>query len=204
MTTIEQTQGLDGLSNQALIAWINEHRPTTSSEIKQQILLQFKQRGFNYSHLQHKETKLLELNYNLSLIDECLFERGIPLPPLVGSFYRDIHRIVKFLENCPYLKGFRLVTFDYIFEQLFLTSKTITVISADQLDQLTNTDIFVSFKNNKQQFPNSLILEGKPISDYHIVFDKGNFFRGLEGLKIYRKGELVDQWSCGLKEGENA
>ena len=135
----------------------------------------------------------MNIKLPLSLIDGCLFERNIPKPPLVGNFYPIVNRLKSFLINTQELQNKKFKTFDYIFDQLFLTKDLITVISQEDISQLTENDVFICFKNSQQQFPNQEILKIIPSKNYLVTIDKGNYYRGLKSVSIYQNNQIISE-----------
>lgn len=183
---------INELSSTELIDWINQHLPIINSQLQRQIVDQFIQRDFTYHHLIDHTTGQLQIQSALRLIDHCLFERPCSQPPLISSLYRMVKRSKRFLNQSNALHNKRLVTLDYIHEQLFLDPKTIEIISVNELDLLDPNDVFVSFKNDHQHFPNAQLCHKIHPSHTRVIFDKGPLFRGFKSIGIFNRKEQID------------
>ncbi len=183
---------INELSSIELIDWINQHLPIINSHVQRQIVDQFIQRDFTYHHLIDHTTGQLHIQSALRLIDQCLFERPCSQPPLISSLYRIVKRSKHFLNQSKALHNKRLVTLDYIHEQLFIDSKTIEIISVNELEQLSSNDVFVSFKNDHQHFPNAQLRHKIHPSHTRVIFDKGPLFRGFKSIGIFNQQEQID------------
>lgn len=188
------------ISNEKLVDFINLQLPIENNQLKQHIINEFEVRALDYRHLYNSKTQELAINYPLTLIDNCLFERNIPKPPLVGSFYPIVNRLKSFLINTEELKNKQLKTFDYIFDQLFLTNDTIKIITEEEINQLAENDVFVTFKNSKQHFPNDSILKKISSKNYIVTIDKGNLYRGLRNVSITLNNAVVKEFSLTPEE----
>lgn len=183
------------ISNEKLVEFINQQLPITVPALKEHIMEEFKKRALDYRHLYNSKTDELTIKLPLSLIDGCLFERNIPKPPLVGNFYAIVHRLRNFLQHSKELNGKRLKTFHYIYDQLYLPYGLVDIISEDEIKNLTENDVFITFKNSKQHFPNHKILQ--KISKDHLVLtvDKGNFYRGLNKVTLSLDHKIIREES---------
>ncbi|MBO6211499.1 hypothetical protein [Algoriella sp.] len=181
------------ISNEKFVDFINLQLPIVNKELENQIIEEFKIRNLDFRHLYNSKTNDLNIKLPLSLIDGCLFERNIPKPPLVGNFYPIVNRLKSFLINTQELQNKNFKTFDYIFDQLFLTKDLITVISQEDISQLTENDVFICFKNSQQQFPNQEILKIIPSKNYLVTIDKGNYYRGLKSVSIYQNNQIISE-----------
>lgn len=181
------------ISNEKFVDFINLQLPIVNKDLENQIIEEFKIRNLDFRHLYNSKTNDLNIKLPLSLIDGCLFERNIPKPPLVGNFYPIVNRLKSFLINTKELQNKNFKTFDYIFDQLFLTEDLITVISQEDISQLTENDVFICFKNSQQQFPNQEILKIIPSKNYLITIDKGNYYRGLKSVSIYQNNQIISE-----------
>lgn len=181
------------ISNEKFVDFINLQLPIVNKDLENQIIEEFKIRNLDFRHLYNSKTNDLNIKLPLSLIDGCLFERNIPKPPLVGNFYPIVNRLKNFLINTKELQNKNFKTFDYIFDQLFLTKDLITVISQEDISQLTENDVFICFKNSQQQFPNQEILKLIPSKNYLVTIDKGNYYRGLKSVSIYQNNQFVSE-----------
>ena len=181
------------ISNEKFVDFINLQLPIVNKELENQIIEEFKIRNLDFRHLYNSKTNDLNIKLPLSLIDGCLFERNIPKPPLVGNFYPIVNRLKNFLINTEELQNKNFKTFDYIFDQLFLTKDLITVISQEDVSQLTENDVFICFKNSQQQFPNQEILKIIPSKNYLVTIDKGNYYRGLKSVSIYQNNQIISE-----------
>ena len=179
------------ISNEKLIDFINQQLPITNPDLKNHIIAEFKNRGLDYRHLYNSKTDELNIKLPLSLIDGCLFERNIPKPPLVGNFYTIVHRLRNFLQHSKELNGKKLKTFHYIYDQLFLPYDVVEIISEDEIRNLTENDVFVTFKNSKQHFPNEAVLQKIPKNHLIITVDKGNNYRGLNKVYISLNDTII-------------
>lgn len=183
---------LSPITNEKLVHFINYQLPITNKELKKHIVREFDNRNLDYRHLYNSHAKELEIKLPLTLIDGCLFERNIPKPPLVGNFYSTVNRLKNFLINNEELKGKNLKTFDYIFDQLYLTNETIDIIKEEDVNQLTLNDAFIVFKNTVQQFPNRNILNKIALKSTIIIVDKGNLYRGLKSVSILKNQSIIE------------
>ena len=181
------------ISNEKFVDFINLQLPIVNKDLENQIIEEFKIRNLDFRHLYNSKTNDLNIKLSLSLIDGCLFERNIPKPPLVGNFYPIVNRLKNFLINTKELQNKKFKTFDYIFDQLFLTKDLITVISQEDISQLTENDVFICFKNSQQQFPNQEILKIIPSKNYLVTIDKGNYYRGLKSVSIYQNNQIISE-----------
>lgn len=181
------------ISNEKFVDFINLQLPIVNKDLENQIIEEFKIRNLDFRHLYNSKTNDLNIKLPLSLIDGCLFERNIPKPPLVGNFYPIVNRLKNFLINTKELQNKNFKTFDYIFDQLFLTKDLITVISQEDISQLTENDVFICFKNSQQQFPNQEILKIIPSKNYLVTIDKGNYYRGLKSVSIYQNNQIISE-----------
>ena len=181
------------ISNEKFVDFINLQLPIVNKDLENQIIEEFKIRNLDFRHLYNSKTNDLNIKLSLSLIDGCLFERNIPKPPLVGNFYPIVNRLKSFLINTKELQNQNFKTFDYIFDQLFLTKDLITVISQEDISQLTENDVFICFKNSQQQFPNQEILKIIPSKNYLVTIDKGNYYRGLKSVSIYQNNQIISE-----------
>ena len=181
------------ISNEKFVDFINLQLPIVNKDLENQIIEEFKIRNLDFRHLYNSKTNDLNIRLPLSLIDGCLFERNIPKPPLVGNFYPIVNRLKSFLINTQELQNKNFKTFDYIFDQLFLTKDLITVISQEDISQLTENDVFICFKNSQQQFPNQEILKIIPSKNYLVTIDKGNYYRGLKSVSIYQNNQIISE-----------
>ena len=181
------------ISNEKFVDFINLQLPIVNKDLENQIIEEFKIRNLDFRHLYNSKTNDLNIKLSLSLIDGCLFERNIPKPPLVGNFYPIVNRLKNFLINTKELQNKNFKTFDYIFDQLFLTKDLITVISQEDISQLTENDVFICFKNSQQQFPNQEILKLIPSKNYLVTIDKGNYYRGLKSVSIYQNNQIISE-----------
>lgn len=181
------------ISNEKFVDFINLQLPIVNKDLENQIIEEFKIRNLDFRHLYNSKTNDLNIKLPLSLIDGCLFERNIPKPPLVGNFYPIVNRLKSFLINTKELQNKKFKTFDYIFDQLFLTKDLITVISQEDISQLTENDVFICFKNSQQQFPNQEILKIIPSKNYLVTIDKGNYYRGLKSVSIYQNNQIISE-----------
>lgn len=181
------------ISNEKFVDFINLQLPIINKDLENQIIEEFKIRNLDFRHLYNSKTNDLNIKLPLSLIDGCLFERNIPKPPLVGNFYPIVNRLKNFLINTEELQNKNFKTFDYIFDQLFLTKDLITVISQEDISQLTENDVFICFKNSQQQFPNQEILKIIPSKNYLVTIDKGNYYRGLKSVSIYQNNQIISE-----------
>ncbi|SFN33505.1 hypothetical protein SAMN05421738_110137 [Algoriella xinjiangensis] len=181
------------ISNEKFVDFINLQLPIVNKDLENQIIEEFKIRNLDFRHLYNSKTNDLNIKLPLSLIDGCLFERNIPKPPLVGNFYPIVNRLKSFLINTQELQNKKFKTFDYIFDQLFLTKDLITVISQEDISQLTENDVFICFKNSQQQFPNQEILKIIPSKNYLVTIDKGNYYRGLKSVSIYQNNQIISE-----------
>ena len=181
------------ISNEKFVDFINLQLPIVNKDLENQIIEEFKIRNLDFRHLYNSKTNDLNIKLPLSLIDGCLFERNIPKPPLVGNFYPIVNRLKSFLINTKELQNKNFKTFDYIFDQLFLTKDLITVISQEDISQLTENDVFICFKNSQQQFPNQEILKIIPSKNYLVTIDKGNYYRGLKSVSIYQNNQIISE-----------
>ena len=179
------------ISNEKLIDFINQQLPITNPDLKNHIIAEFKNRGLDYRHLYNSKTDELNIKLPLSLIDGCLFERNIPKPPLVGNFYTIVHRLRNFLQHSKELNGKKLKTFHYIYDQLFLPYDVVEIISEDEIENLTENDVFVTFKNSKQHFPNEAALQKIPKNHLIVTVDKGNYYRGLNKVYISLNDTII-------------
>lgn len=179
------------ISNEKLVDFINQQLPITSPALKGHIVAEFKKRGLDYRHLYNAKKDELNIKLPLSLIDGCLFERNIPKPPLVGNFYTIVHRLRNFLQHSKELNGKRLKTFHYIYDQLYLPYGLVEIISEDNLKNLTENDVFITFKNSKQHFPNDKIIQKIPQNNLLITVDKGNFYRGLDKVILSHHHTII-------------
>ena len=179
------------ISNEKLIDFINQQLPITNPDLKNHIIAEFKNRGLEYRHLYNSKTDELNIKLPLSLIDGCLFERNIPKPPLVGNFYTIVHRLRNFLQHSKELNGKKLKTFHYIYDQLFLPYDVVEIISEDEIRNLTENDVFVTFKNSKQHFPNEAALQKIPKNYLIVTVDKGNYYRGLNKVYISLNDTII-------------
>ncbi|MGV0921788.1 hypothetical protein ACTS94_15815 [Empedobacter falsenii] len=181
------------ISDEKLVDFINQQLPITVPALKDHIVEEFKRRGLDYRHLYNVKTDELNIKLPLSLIDGCLFERNIPKPPLVGNFYAVVHRLRNFLQNSKELNGKRLKTFHYIFDQLYLPYELIDIISEDDVKNLTEDDVFITFKNSKQHFPNDKIINKIPKNNLLITVDKGNYYRGLDKVILSHQNTIIKE-----------
>lgn len=181
------------ISNEKFVDFINLQLPIVNKDLENQIIEEFKIRNLDFRHLYNSKTNDLNIKLPLSLIDGCLFERNIPKPPLVGNFYPIVNRLKSFLINTQELQNKNFKTFDYIFDQLFLTKDLITVISQEDISQLTENDVFICFKNSQQQFPNQEILKIIPSKNHLVTIDKGNYYRGLKSVSIYQNNQIISE-----------
>ena len=181
------------ISNEKFVDFINLQLPIVNKDLENQIIEEFKIRNLDFRHLYNSKTNDLNIKLPLSLIDGCLFERNIPKPPLVGNFYPIVNRLKSFLINTKELQNKKFKTFDYIFDQLFLTKDLITVISQEDISQLTENDVFICFKNSQQQFPNQEILKIIPSKNHLVTIDKGNYYRGLKSVSIYQNNQIISE-----------
>ena len=179
------------ISNEKLIDFINQQLLITNPDLKNHIIAEFKNRGLDYRHLYNSKTDELNIKLPLSLIDGCLFERNIPKPPLVGNFYTIVHRLRNFLQHSKELNGKKLKTFHYIYDQLFLPYDVVEIISEDEIENLTENDVFVTFKNSKQHFPNEAALQKIPKNHLIVTVDKGNYYRGLNKVYISLNDTII-------------
>jgi hypothetical protein len=182
---------LSPISDEKLIDFINQQLPITNPDLKNHIVLEFKNRALDYRHLYNSKTDELNIKLPLSLIDGCLFERNIPKPPLVGNFYTTVHRLRNFLQHAKELKGKRLKTYHYIYDQLFLPYDVVDIISENEINNLTENDVFITFKNTKQHFPNENLLNKIPKNHLIVTVDKGNYYRGLNTVSITQNNETL-------------
>ncbi|HCC94019.1 hypothetical protein HXZ62_08685 [Empedobacter falsenii] len=181
------------ISDEKLVDFINQQLPITVPALKDHIIEEFKRRGLDYRHLYNVKTDELNIKLPLSLIDGCLFERNIPKPPLVGNFYAVVHRLRNFLQHSKELNGKRLKTFHYIFDQLYLPYELIDIISEDDVKNLTEDDVFITFKNSKQHFPNDKIINKIPKNNLLITVDKGNYYRGLDKVILSHQNTIIKE-----------
>lgn len=179
------------ISNEKLVEFINQQLPINNADLKAHIVEEFKKRGLDYRHLYNAKTDELTIKLPLSLIDGCLFERNIPKPPLVGNFYAIVHRLRNFLQHSKELNGKRLKTFHYIYDQLYLPYDVVEIISEDEIKNLTEQDVFITFKNSKQHFPNDKIIQQIPQNNLVITVDKGNFYRGLDKVILSHQNKII-------------
>ncbi|WP_413531825.1 hypothetical protein [Empedobacter brevis] len=181
------------ISDEKLVDFINQQLPITVPALKNHIIEELKKRELDYRHLYNAKTDELNIKLPLSLIDGCLFERNIPKPPLVGSFYAVVHRLRNFLQYSKELNGKRLKTFHYIFDQLYLPYELIDIISEDDIKNLTENDVFITFKNSKQHFPNDKIINRIPKNNLLITIDKGNYYRGLDKVILSHQNTIIKE-----------
>lgn len=186
---------LSPITNEKLVHFINYQLPITNKDLKEHIVREFDNRKLDYRHLYNSDVNELEIKLPLSLIDGCLFERNIPKPPLVGNFYSTVNRLKNFLVNTEELKGKTLKTFDYIFDQLYLSTDLIEVIDEDKINELSKNDVFIIFKNTVQQFPNQNLLNRIALKSKIIVVDKGSRYRGLKNVSILENQAIIKKLS---------
>jgi len=186
---------LSPITNEKLVHFINYQLPITNKDLKEYILREFDNRNLDYRHLYNSDVNELEIKLPLSLIDGCLFERNIPKPPLVGNFYSTVNRLKNFLVNTEELKGKTFKTFDYIFDQLYLPSNIIEVITEDDINKLSKDDVFIIFKNTVQQFPNQNLLNKIALKSKIILVDKGSRYRGLKNVSILENEAIIKKLS---------
>ena len=84
-----------------------------------------------------------------------------------------------------------LKTFHYIFYQLYLPYELIDIISEDDVKNLTEDDVFITFKNSKQHFPNNKIINKIPKNNLLITVDKGNYYRGLDKVILSHQNTII-------------
>ncbi|MDM1524190.1 hypothetical protein HX088_13035 [Empedobacter sp. 225-1] len=181
------------ISDEKLVDFINQQLPIKVPALKDHIIEEFKKRGLDYRHLYNVKTDELNIKLPLSLIDGCLFERNIPKPPLVDNFYAVVHRLRNFLQHSKELNRKRLKTFHYIFDQLYLPYELIDIISEDDVKNLTEDDVFITFKNSKQHFPNNKIINKIPKNNLLITVDKGNYYRGLDKVILSHQNTIIKE-----------
>lgn len=186
---------LSPITNEKLVHFINYQLPITNKDLKEHIVREFDNRNLDYRHLYNSDDNELEIKLPLSLIDGCLFERNIPKPPLVGNFYSTVNRLKNFLVNTEELKGKTFKTFDYIFDQLYLPSNIIEVITEDDINKLSKDDVFIIFKNTVQQFPNQNLLNKIALKSKIILVDKGSRYRGLKNVSILENEAIIKKLS---------
>ena len=179
-------------TNAELIDLINELRPIINPKLLSQIKQELKKRQINYQHLLNRENEL-KITQPLRLIDNNLFELKIPKPPMVGTFYRKVKKLAHYLNSSPILEGKQLVTFDYILDQFYLTTKEVKVIKEDDIKDLDANSIFIGFRNHIQTFPNTEILSKLNHLDTLIIINKGPYYRGLKDVLVLRNNVIVDQ-----------
>lgn len=182
---------LSPITNEKLVHFINYQLPITNKDLKKHIVKEFDNRNLDYRHLYNSKVKELEIKLPLTLIDGCLFERNIPKPPLVGNFYSTVNKLKDFLTNSEELKGKRIKTFDYIFDQLYLTNNIVEIIEEKNINSLTENDVFIIFKNTVQQFPNQNLLNKITLKSNIIIVDKGNLYRGLKSVSILKNTSII-------------
>lgn len=182
---------LSPITNEKLVHFINYQLPITNKDLKKHIVKEFDNRNLDYRHLYNSKVKELEIKLPLTLIDGCLFERNIPKPPLVGNFYSTVNKLKNFLTNSEELKGKKIKTFDYIFDQLYLTNNIVEIIEEKEINTLSKNDVFIIFKNTVQQFPNQSILNKITLKSNIIIVDKGNFYRGLKSVSILKNTSII-------------
>ena len=181
------------ISNEKLITFINFQLPITNKELTVHLINEFKNRKLDYRHLYNSKTDELTIKLPLDLIDGCIFERNIPKPPLVGNFYPIVRKLKNFLTETEKIKGKNFKTFDYIFDQLYLSHDLIEVISEESVQHLTEQDVFIGFKNSQQTFPNQTILNQITASRLSIIVDKGKLFRGLEKVVLVQHNQIIKE-----------
>ncbi|GGE93166.1 hypothetical protein SAMN05443634_106134 [Chishuiella changwenlii] len=186
---------LSPITNEKLVHFINYQLPITNKDLKEHIIREFDNRNLDYRHLYNSDVNELEIKLPLSLIDGCLFERNIPKPPLVGSFYSTVNRLKNFLVNTEELKGKTFKTFDYIFDQLYLPSNIIEVVTEEDINKLSKDDVFIIFKNTVQQFPNQNLLNKIALKSKIILVDKGSRYRGLKNVSILENEAIIKKLS---------
>lgn len=184
---------LSPITNEKLVHFINYQLPITNKDLKKHIVKEFDNRNLDYRHLYNSKVKELEIKLPLTLIDGCLFERNIPKPPLVGNFYSTVNKLKDFLTNSEELKGKKIKTFDYIFDQLYLTNNIVEIIEKKEINTLTENDVFIIFKNTVQQFPNQSLLNKITLKSNIIIVDKGNFYRGLKSVSILKNTSIIKE-----------
>ncbi|WP_313581331.1 hypothetical protein [Chishuiella sp.] len=184
---------LTSITNEKLVHFINYQLPITNKDLKEILLKEFKNRNLEYRHLYNFQLNELDIKNSLHLIDDCLFEKNIPKPPLVGNFYPIVRRLKNFLMTSEELKGKRLKTFDYIFDQLFLADDFIEIISEDKIQELNENDVFITFKNKFQQFPNQNVLKRITLKSSIIVIDKDNYYKGYKRISIHKDNSVIKE-----------
>lgn len=185
---------LTSITNEKLVHFINYQLPITNKDLKSILLKEFQNRNLEYRHLYNSQSNELNIKNSLYLIDNCLFEKNIPKPPLVGNFYPIVRRLKNFLLTSEELKGKKIKTFDYIFDQLFLDDDLIEIITEDKISDLNENDVFITFKNRVQQFPNQNLLKRITLKSSIIVIDKDKYYKGYKKISIYKDNSIIKEF----------
>lgn len=181
-------------TNEELIEIINQLFPITNQELLMQIKEELDSRNINYQLLINFNQEF-NISQRIRLIDQNIFELKIPKPPMVGPFFKKVKKLSHYLKSCPHLDNKKLVTFDYILDQFYLTTDDVNLIEEKDIEKLDDNCVFVAFKNKLQVFPNNEILNKIKHLDTLVIIDKGGFYRGLKNVTILKNNQIVDQLS---------
>ena len=187
------------LSEKELIHWINNSERKVIQASEELVKKEFVQRGWNYQNLiSSNKAASICLEQPLWVDQHVLFECEIPYPTQVGLFYKNrILPIQTFLSECRLLKEKELVTYSWIRDQLFL-GKRITTISEGEL--LREQQVFVFLKQYGCLFPRYESIAPRLENNIKVVFDKGEQYRGIDKVVIYKNDSLVSSLVLNKKK----
>lgn len=184
-------KSLQQATNEELIELINELFPITNQDFLSQIQKEFEQRNIHYKLLINFKNEFT-ISQRIRLIDNNIFELKIPKPPMVGPYFKKVKKLSHYLKSSPYLDNKKLVTFDYILDQFYLTTDDVQVIEEKEIQTLDNQHVFIAFRNLSQLFPNATILNQINHLETLVIIDKGGFYRGIKKVNIITNGKIVD------------
>ena len=185
-------KSLQQATNEELIVLINELFPITNPELLSQVRKEFEQRNINYKLLINFDHEFT-ISQRIRLIDNNIFELKIPKPPMVGPYFKKVKKLAHYLKSSPYLDNKKLVTFDYIQDQFYLTEQEAKVIEEKEIKTLDEDHVFIAFRNLSQLFPNATILNQIKHLDTLVIIDKGGYYRGMKKVIILKNNQIVDE-----------
>ena len=182
METVHLAENLHTQNNQQFIETLNSLVPITDPFIIKIFEEEFYKRDFDFNNLilNPKEIRLLQ---PVRLVNNTLFETQIPLPNLVSAFYPKVKKLSDFLHNNSVQLKKRLVTYDYVLDQLFISPDEVELVNPSNDLMANDTSVFIVLKQQDKYFPD---LKSLPF-DLYFVVEKSLVYRGLQKISLYHK-----------------